>query len=81
MGVASDRGVVSVGKRADLLLLDADPMVDVANTRKIDAVIAGGRLLTRAELDQKMNTLNERYARIRSDDAVKEKRAALTQGH
>lgn len=81
LGVASDRGVVSVGKRADLLLLDADPMVDVANTRKIDAVIAGGRLLTRAELDQKMNTLNERYARIRSDDAVKEKRAALTQGH
>jgi hypothetical protein len=81
LGVASDRGVVSVGKRADLLLLDADPMVDVANTRKIDAVIAGGRFLTRAELDQKMNTLKERYARIRSDDAVKEKRAALTQGH
>jgi hypothetical protein len=75
LGVASDRGVVSVGKRADLLLLDADPMVDIANTRKIDAVIAGGRFLARAELDHKMNTLKERYAKIRSDNAVKEKRA------
>jgi hypothetical protein len=67
LGVASDRGVVAVGKRADLLLLDADPMVDVGNTRKIAAVIAGGRFLSRAELDQKMSALNERYAKIRND--------------
>lgn len=66
LGVASDRGVVAVGKRADLLLLDADPMADVANTRKIAAVIAGGRFLSRSELDQQMMALDERDARIRS---------------
>jgi hypothetical protein len=80
LGVASDRGVVAVGKRADLLLLDADPMVDVANTRKIAAVIAGGQFLSRADLDVKMRTLKERYERIRRDDAAKNE-AGFSSGH
>ena len=37
-----DAGVVREGARADLVLLDADPLVDVANLRRIDAVILGG---------------------------------------
>ncbi len=70
LGVAGDRGVVAVGKRADLLLLDADPMADVANTRKIAGVVAGGRFLSRAELDQEMEALSERYARARKGSAT-----------
>lgn len=66
LGVAGDRGVVAVGKRADLLLLDADPMVDVANTRKIAAVVVGGRYLRRSDLDQKMEALSRRYAGMRA---------------
>jgi imidazolonepropionase-like amidohydrolase len=54
LGVAGDRGTVEAGKRADLLLLDADPLADVANTRKIDAVILGGRYLPHAELDRRL---------------------------
>src|SRR5205085_1444933 len=46
LGVAADRGTVEAGRRADLVLLTADPMADVANTRKIAAVIVGGRLFT-----------------------------------
>ena len=65
LGVAGDRGVVATGKRADLLLLDADPMEDVANTRRIAAVLVGGRLLTRSELDQQMEALDKRYAKMR----------------
>ena len=38
-----DRGTIAVGKRADLLVLDADPLADIRNTRKIFAVYHDGR--------------------------------------
>ena len=38
-----DRGTIAVGKRADLLVLDADPLVDIRNTQKIFAVYHDGR--------------------------------------
>jgi imidazolonepropionase-like amidohydrolase len=43
---------VEAGKLADLLLLDANPLEDICNTRKIRAVVAEGRLCRRADLDQ-----------------------------
>ncbi len=45
-------GTVETGKRASLVLLDADPLVDIANTKRIRAVISRGRLLDRATLDR-----------------------------
>jgi imidazolonepropionase-like amidohydrolase len=39
----SDRGTIVVGKRADLLVVDADPLADIRNTRKIFAVYHDGR--------------------------------------
>jgi imidazolonepropionase-like amidohydrolase len=57
LGVDQDRGTIEPGKRADLLLLDADPLADVANTRKIAAVIIGGRYLARSELDRLLGAL------------------------
>lgn len=47
----SSSGSVAVGKRADLLLLGANPLQDIANTRRIDAVFLGGRLYDRERLD------------------------------
>ena len=38
----SDRGTIAVGKRADLLIVDADPLADIRNTRKIFAVYHEG---------------------------------------
>jgi imidazolonepropionase-like amidohydrolase len=38
--------------RADLVLLDADPLADIRNTTKIAAVAVGGRLLQRDALDR-----------------------------
>lgn len=61
LGVAADRGTVAVGKRADLILLDADPFLDVRNTRRIAYVIRDGRVFSRAELDAMMAGLAERY--------------------
>lgn len=50
-------GTVEVGKRADLILLDADPLVDISNSRRISAVILGGRYLPRDMLDRRMAAL------------------------
>jgi hypothetical protein len=67
IGVDSDRGTVAVGKRADLLLLDANPLVSITNTRSIAGVIANGRWLSRAELDAKLKDLELRYERMLHD--------------
>lgn len=45
-------GTVAPGKLADLILLDANPLEDVRNTRTIRAVVIDGRLLDRFALDQ-----------------------------
>ena len=45
-------GTIASGKSADLVLLDANPLEDVANVRRIRAVITAGRFLDRGALDQ-----------------------------
>lgn len=52
LGKEKDLGTVEKGKIADLLLLDASPLVDINNTRKIDSVVTGGKLLGKAELQK-----------------------------
>lgn len=56
LGIAADSGSVAVGRRADLVLLDADPTQDIRNTRRIDAVLIDGRLLRRVALDELLET-------------------------
>ncbi len=45
-------GTVAAGKLADLVLLDADPLADIANTTRIRAVVANGRYYDRVALDE-----------------------------
>jgi imidazolonepropionase-like amidohydrolase len=52
LGMESLHGSVEKGKVADLVLLRANPLDDIHNTRKISAVIANGRLFERADLDR-----------------------------
>lgn len=52
-GIEKSVGTIERGKIADLVLLDADPLTDINNTRKIDAVIVGGKYLPKKTL-QKM---------------------------
>lgn len=53
LGKDKDLGTVEKVKLADLVLLDASPLEDINNSRKIEAVVFGGKLLPKAEL-QKM---------------------------
>lgn len=48
----SDYGTVQTGGIADLLLLEANPLEDIANTRKIAGVVADGHYLSRDDLEQ-----------------------------
>lgn len=59
LGTIDDRGVVAAGKRADLVLLEANPLQDIKNTRRIAGVIVGGRFYSRSELDQRMEALRQ----------------------
>jgi imidazolonepropionase-like amidohydrolase len=52
LGIANRLGTVEKGKIADLVLLDADPLVDIRNTQRISAVTLNGRYLSRADLDK-----------------------------
>ena len=48
VGVAGERGTIAPGKRADLVLLNANPLDDIRNTRAIELVIKNGRLVPAA---------------------------------
>jgi imidazolonepropionase-like amidohydrolase len=51
VGRGADLGTIAEGKRADLVLLDANPLDDIRNVGKIAAVIAAGRPFDRRALD------------------------------
>jgi imidazolonepropionase-like amidohydrolase len=50
LGKLNSMGTVERGKVADLVLLDADPLQDIRNTKKIAAVVVGGKIFQRAAL-------------------------------
>jgi hypothetical protein len=54
LGADKDLGTVEVGKWADLILLDADPLVDIRNTRRIWQVVHYGRLVDRPAILKSM---------------------------
>ena len=61
LGLA-DSGTIENGKRADLVLLDANPLEDIRNTRKIRSVVLAGRYFSRADLDRLLRDVEEAAA-------------------
>jgi imidazolonepropionase-like amidohydrolase len=52
MGHEADSGTVTAGKRADLVILDADPLASIGAVRQVHLVIAAGRAFAPAPLWQ-----------------------------
>ena len=52
LGLDQTLGTIEQGKIADLVLLDANPLLDIRNTQRINAVVSNGRLFDRKALDK-----------------------------
>ncbi|HET9439544.1 MAG TPA: amidohydrolase family protein [Longimicrobiales bacterium] len=52
LGLDHELGALRVGMRADLLLLDGDPIVDIRNVTRIHTIVQDGRIIDRARLLQ-----------------------------
>jgi len=50
LGKENEFGSIQVGRRADLVLLDDDPMKDVKNLRRVAIVIKDGRVVARNDV-------------------------------
>ncbi len=53
-GTLDEAGTIARGTRADLVLLDGNPLADIANTSRIGGVMLGGRWMDRAALDARL---------------------------
>jgi imidazolonepropionase-like amidohydrolase len=61
LGLEKTLGSVDAGKRADVVLLDGNPLDDIANVRRINAVVIGGQLLDRPRLDATLATVKQQF--------------------
>jgi imidazolonepropionase-like amidohydrolase len=59
----ADTGTIEKGKRADLVLLDSNPLVDIKNTRTIQSVVLAGRYFSRTDLDHLLHQVEEAAAK------------------
>jgi imidazolonepropionase-like amidohydrolase len=50
MGLAHDSGTLAPGKRADMIVLNADPLAQISNIRKLRWVVSNGRVMEPAKL-------------------------------
>lgn len=62
LGIDSVTGTIEVGKFADLVLLDANPLTDIRNTLKIAGVFINGRWVDRSGMEKMLSDLSEQNA-------------------
>ncbi|TFB30823.1 amidohydrolase [Pedobacter alluvionis] len=60
LGIEDKIGTVEVGKYADLVLLDANPLQDIRNTRKIAGVFLNGKWIDKKIMDSMLSAVAER---------------------
>jgi cytosine/adenosine deaminase-related metal-dependent hydrolase len=69
-------GTVEVGKYADLLLLDGNPLDNISNTRKIAGVFANGYWIGKVKIDKMLSDL-EKWNTANKDKYDWKKRATF----
>ena len=65
LGELDEAGTVEVGKRAELVLLEANPLEEITNTRKIAGVMLQGRWLPQAELQKGLDDVAAFYETLK----------------
>jgi imidazolonepropionase-like amidohydrolase len=55
-------GTIAIGKRADLILLSANPLADVANVQRRDGVMVAGRWLPESEIQMRLAEIARNFA-------------------
>ncbi len=60
-GTIDKTGTIQKGKRADLVLLDANPLDDIANTQKRTGVMLKGKYYLQAEMNHWLNEIAPRF--------------------
>jgi len=50
MGLEGESGTIEAGKRADLVILDGNPLDAISNVRRVRSVVAAGRMFAPAPL-------------------------------
>ena len=63
-GQANQGGTIEIGKAADLVLLNADPLADIRNTERIEAVVMRGRYFSREDLDAMLANVTTKVAAL-----------------
>lgn len=62
LGESKEAGTIAVGKRTDMLLVDANPLEDISAASKIEGVMMRGRWIGRGEIDRRMREISGRPA-------------------
>ena len=70
LGELQEFGTIEVGKRADLVLLEANPLEDITNTRQIAGTMVRGRYYSRADLDFMLEAVAQDYEAVKTTRTI-----------
>ena len=62
LGLAQEFGTIAIGRRADLILIEGNPLDDVRNVRRRAGVMIRGQWHANAELTGMLEEIAKRYA-------------------
>jgi imidazolonepropionase-like amidohydrolase len=62
LGESKEAGTIEVGKRPDLLLVDANPLEDISAASRIAGVMMRGRWIAKEEIDRRMRDISGKHA-------------------
>ncbi len=62
-GTIDKTGTIEKGKKADLVLLEANPLDDIANTQKRAGVMLKGKYFTQTEMNKWLDEIAPRFRR------------------
>jgi len=65
LGIDNEVGTIEIGKYADLVLLDANPLVNIKNTQEIFGVFVNGRWVDRSRIRAMLSDLSKRNTALK----------------